>query len=62
MLGPILAPQLGGVITDLSSWRMVFPVNLPLGLVSFGAMRRLRPDWPMGSQDGYGLRARMVSA
>ncbi|MGE5269374.1 MAG: DHA2 family efflux MFS transporter permease subunit [Thiohalocapsa sp.] len=42
MLGPILAPPLGGLITDLSSWRAVFLVNLPLGLFSIAGVRRLR--------------------
>jgi len=43
MLGPILGPALGGVITDLSSWRWVFAVNLPLGIVAMWRMHRLLP-------------------
>lgn len=43
MLGPIFGPALGGVITDLSSWRLVFAVNLPLGIVAVWRMRRLLP-------------------
>src|SRR5207248_10977168 len=27
MVGPIVGPLLGGIITDLSSWRFVFAVN-----------------------------------
>lgn len=34
MVGPILGPVLGGLITDLASWRWVFLINLPLGIVS----------------------------
>jgi DHA2 family multidrug resistance protein len=33
MLGPILGPALGGWLTDSYSWRWVFYVNLPLGVL-----------------------------
>jgi MFS transporter, DHA2 family, multidrug resistance protein len=42
MVGPILGPVIGGVITDLSSWRWVFAINLPLGLVAIWCMRHVR--------------------
>lgn len=49
-------PALGGVLVDLTDWRLVFFVNLPLGLATWTAARRLlvetadpdrthRPDW-----------------
>ncbi len=31
MAGPMLGPLLGGVITDLASWRWIFAVNAPIG-------------------------------
>ena len=42
MAGPILGPMIGGVITDLSSWRWVFAINLPLGLAAVLCVTRLR--------------------
>jgi DHA2 family multidrug resistance protein len=41
MVGPILGPLLGGIITDLASWRWVFAINLPLGLLVILLMRGL---------------------
>ena len=34
MLGPIMGPTLGGWLTDSYSWRWVFFVNLPFGLLT----------------------------
>jgi DHA2 family multidrug resistance protein len=35
MMGPIMGPTVGGWITDNWSWRWVFYVNLPIGLLGF---------------------------
>jgi len=35
MLGPILGPALGGFLTDNYSWRWVFYINLPFGILAF---------------------------
>ncbi|WP_134742047.1 MDR family MFS transporter [Nocardioides sp. 503] len=42
-LGPILGPVLGGIILDSLSWRWLFLVNLPLGLVGLVLALRLFP-------------------
>ena len=34
MAGPIMGPVLGGVITDLASWRWIFVLNVPLGMIA----------------------------
>ena len=35
ILGPIMGPALGGYLTDNWSWRWVFFINLPVGIVAF---------------------------
>ncbi|SHH51588.1 MFS transporter, DHA2 family, multidrug resistance protein [Pollutimonas bauzanensis] len=35
MLGPVLGPTLGGWLTDNFTWRWVFLINLPVGILSF---------------------------
>jgi DHA2 family multidrug resistance protein len=34
MLGPVMGPMLGGWITDNYSWRWIFYINVPIGLVA----------------------------
>ena len=34
MFGPIVGPLLGGIITDTWSWRWIFYINIPIGLLA----------------------------
>ena len=55
MLGPIMGPTVGGWLTETYSWRWVFYINLPFGLLAAvglmmflpggGGENRLRFDW-----------------
>lgn len=38
MAGPILGPTLGGWLTDTLSWRWVFFINVPFGILSLAGM------------------------
>src|SRR5471030_263999 len=38
MLGPILGPTVGGVLTDAYNWRWVFYINVPFGLAACAAL------------------------
>src|SRR5262249_32724036 len=38
LLGPIFGPLLGGWLTDNFSWRWVFYINLPVGVLAFAAL------------------------
>src|ERR1700712_1651843 len=35
MAGPVLGPVLGGWLTEAYSWRFVFYINLPVGILAF---------------------------
>jgi DHA2 family multidrug resistance protein len=43
-LAPVVGPTLGGWITDNYSWRWVFYINVPVGLLAFGACYALLRD------------------
>ena len=38
MLGPIMGPTVGGWLTANYSWRWVFYINLPFGLLAAGVL------------------------
>jgi EmrB/QacA subfamily drug resistance transporter len=41
LVAPVIAPLAGGLITTYASWRWIFLVNVPLGLVAFAVAWRL---------------------
>lgn len=43
-LAPILGPVLGGAIVGATTWRWIFFLNLPIGVLAVVAARRLLPD------------------
>jgi DHA2 family multidrug resistance protein len=44
MAGPVLGPVLGGWLTDTASWRYVFYINLPIGILAFLGMVAFLPN------------------
>ena len=44
MAGPILGPVLGGWLTDNYSWRYVFYINLPVGVLAFLGLTVFLPE------------------
>jgi DHA2 family multidrug resistance protein len=44
MAGPVLGPVLGGWLTETYSWRFVFYINVPVGILAFFGMTTFLPD------------------
>ena len=45
LIGPLLGPTVGGIIVHWWSWRVIFFVNMPVGLVALWLIRRHMPDY-----------------
>jgi EmrB/QacA subfamily drug resistance transporter len=68
LLAPVLAPALGGLFVTYASWRWIFLVNLPLGVICLATALRIVPrgerpagrprlDWAGFALTGAGLAA-----
>jgi MFS transporter, DHA2 family, multidrug resistance protein len=44
MAGPVLGPVLGGWLTEAYSWRYVFYINLPIGILAFAGITTFLPE------------------
>src|SRR6201995_5080 len=58
MLAPILGPTIGGLILDNMSWRWIFYVNVPIGVIAVIAALRILPTverQPTNALDYRGL-------
>lgn len=44
LAAPVLAPPLGGFIVEHASWRWIFLINVPLGLIAVGLALWLMPN------------------
>jgi DHA2 family multidrug resistance protein len=65
MLGPALGPTLGGWIVDNYSWRWIFYINIPIGLMGLVSVWRVVHDPPYlertkGKVDWLGLALLVV--
>ena len=56
VLAPSIGPTLGGWITDNFSWRWIFFINIPVGILAFFLVTRLVDDPPWIKADPSRLR------
>ena len=56
VLAPSIGPTLGGWITDNFSWRWIFFINIPVGILAFILVTRLVEDPPWIKADPSKLR------
>ena len=64
LVGPVVGPPLGGFIATYADWRLVFDINVPIGVVGIVLVTRFIPevrDRPAGRFDAIGLLLSAVS-
>jgi EmrB/QacA subfamily drug resistance transporter len=59
LLAPVLGPVLGGLIVTNVSWRWIFLVNLPIGLIGLALAARLMPAGRSEGRGGADARSRL---
>lgn len=53
-LGSLTGPALGGILIGLTSWRAIFFINLPIGIIGFLAARAILPaDEPRKAEESF---------
>lgn len=62
LLGPILGPPLGGFIVTHLSWRWIFFINVPVGVIGIGLATLYVPDVREESVDRLDLRGFFLAA
>ncbi|APW40066.1 MFS transporter [Rhodoferax koreense] len=67
LIGPVLGPPLGGLISTYASWHWIFLINIPLGIAGVWMVLRHVPDEVTGRRTpfdvrGFGLTALALAA
>jgi EmrB/QacA subfamily drug resistance transporter len=62
MLAPVLGPTLGGLIVQNMSWRWIFYVNVPIGIMAVIAAIRVLPNVKPAPADRLDVRGLLLMA
>lgn len=61
-IGPMSGPVLGGFLTTYLSWRWIFYINIPLGLVAIALTGRFIPHFRASAPPPFDLRGNILSS
>lgn len=63
IIGPLMGPPLAGALLEFASWRWIFFINIPVGLLGIAAVLRIVPQLRHrhpGPFDGFGFATAAV--
>lgn len=55
LLGSVLGPLLGGALVEYTNWRLIFLLNVPVGIVGFWLNRREMPEYRLDTANRFDL-------
>jgi MFS family permease len=62
LIGPVVGPPLGGLIATYASWRWIFFINLPIGIVGLWLVLRYIPKHEAGARQPFDVRGFVYTA
>jgi EmrB/QacA subfamily drug resistance transporter len=62
LIAPVVGPPLGGLIVAHASWRWIFLLNVPLGLIGLWLIRRYIPARDAAARARFDLRGFVLTA
>jgi EmrB/QacA subfamily drug resistance transporter len=60
-VGLSLGPSLGGIVTQLATWRAIFLINIPIGILAILWANRVLPTEGGGKQESFDVRGALLS-
>jgi EmrB/QacA subfamily drug resistance transporter len=61
-IGLTLGPALGGLLTELATWRAIFLVNLPIGLIAIAWAARVLPSDRPGRRESFDVPGAVLAS
>jgi EmrB/QacA subfamily drug resistance transporter len=62
MVAPALGPTLSGYLVEYWDWRLIFTINIPIGIIGYGAAALVLREMPFSRQQKFDIAGFLTSA